>query len=683
MAGFSERLAFILDLDPSNAVAGMKRVGDAADRELGKADDKLNRLGGRMQAFGAGAVVAAGVVGRALFGFAEAYEEAEAESRKLNQAMETNASFAAEGRESFDELAASLQDLTGVDGDAVTGMLGFLGTLGRTADEAQRAAPLIVDLATRFGLELEPAARLVNNAMEGNASRLERLIGPLREGESATDALARTVGGFAEGEAQTLQGQLEILKANLGDVAEGIGGGVVGAVNKMIGPLKSGAEWFTRLDEGTQNTIGSFAAYGTAALGVVGATSFVIGSVLKMVDNFKAAAEAVKNFRGGLVQLGTMGAIVGGLTAAAVGLDRLEDSLISARISMEDLSRASDAELVRSIDMGVAALANFGQTADDFYAHLAENGIGTLERYREALAAAGRSTEDIDAAIQAERVAQENLNTTTEAGTAALDGIEGATGEATDATAENTAAIEANQRAIEERSRALESARGNELSLAEAMIETANELDAYNSVMADGEATDRERTQAAIDLEQQFYAEAEAAGKSAADQAIASGNAAGAQQASTQAQIEALQRLLANLDENSPLREGINGHIMALRNIPTSITTQVLVNTNYGQGTTPLQSSGGGRIPVMDSGGVIPGPRGAAVPMIGHAGEVVLNEAQQANVAAGLSGGFVFAPQITLNGSATHADGELLIEAMRTYVQRSGSSELRQLLGVS
>lgn len=440
VGGFSERLAFLLELDPSNAVAGMRRVGTAAEKELGKADDRINRLGGRMQAFGAGAVVAAGVAGRALFGLAEAFEEAEAESRKLDQAMATNASFAEEGRDSFDELADSLQDLTGADGDAITGMLGFLGTLGRTADEAQRAAPLIVDLATRFGLELEPAARLVNNALEGNTSRLERLIGPIGDAEGAMGALDRTVGGFAERNAQTLSGQLEILKQNLGDVAEGIGGGVVKAVNDMIGPLQSGAEWFTRLDEGTQATIGSFAAYGTAAVGVLGASSFVIGSVMKMVANFKAAAEAVTKFKGAIVGLGTFGAIVGVLTAAAVGLDKLEDSMISARVTMADLARAGDEELVRTMDGIVAALMNFGMSAEDIFGEMAGNNIGILVRYRDALDATGRSTEDVDAAIRAEAAAQEQANATTEAGADALGELGVATDDAGEA-AEGTSLI--------------------------------------------------------------------------------------------------------------------------------------------------------------------------------------------------------------------------------------------------
>jgi hypothetical protein len=576
VGGFSERLAFLLELDPTNAVAGMRRVGEAADRELGKTDDRLNRLGGRMQAFGAGAVVAAGVAGRALFGFAQAFEEAEAESRKLDLALANAPQLAGATRDAFEDLADQLQDTTTAEGDAVIGLEGMLGTLGRTQDQILELTPLIVDLATRYGLSFEQAGRLVNNAVEGNTTRLERLIGQMGEGETVTEALRRSVGGFAEGEAKTLQGQLEILKNNLGDVAEGIGGGVVGAINNMIGPLKSGAEWFTRLDAGTQNTIGTFATYGTAAVGVVGATSFVIGSVLKMVDNFKQAKDALERFSGALTQLGAIGGIVALGTAGAAALDRLEDSLISARISMEDLSRASDEELVRSIDMGVSALTNFGQSADDLYASLAQNGIGTLERYRDALEAAGRPTEAITAAIEAEAVAQANATATRDAGTEAIEGADAATDGLTGATDENTAATERNTAATVTAAEAQQARLTATLAQFDADLRYAESQRATADAIQDATtATDDAAT--ASDEVAAAYDNAAGAALAQADAAVdaankQAGGALTAQQAA-QIQIAELGRVRDTLAPGSPLRVYLDGYISQLERTNRTFTS--------------------------------------------------------------------------------------------------------------
>lgn len=312
---FKDRIAVLLEYEGVNKfVSDSQRMGNAGDQNIGKVDDRLNKLGGGMQTAGVGMMAFAGVAVGALGSFARASEGAQAEGRKLDQAIESNSSFAAAGRGPFDDLAASLQNLTGVDGDAVVGMMGFAGTLGLTAEETLKLTPLVVDLAQRYGLDLDAAMRLVNNAAEGNASRLERLIGPMRENEEVAAALARTVGGFAEREAKSFSGQLEILKQNLGDVAEGIGGGVIEAVNNMLGPVQSGVEWFTKLDESTQSQIGSFATYTTVAVGAAGAASFVIGSLIKMRDNFSQARAAVSSFldaRGGLAGVGKWAAAAG------------------------------------------------------------------------------------------------------------------------------------------------------------------------------------------------------------------------------------------------------------------------------------------------------------------------------------------------------------------------------------
>lgn len=604
VGGFGERLAFILELDPSNAVAGMRRVGDAAEKELGKTDDRLNKLGGRMQTFGAGAVAFAGVAAAALGGLASAYEEAEVESRKLDQAMSTNSSFAAEGRDSFDDLAASLQDLTGVDGDAVTGMLGFLGTLGRTADEAQRAAPLIVDLAKRFGLELEPAARLVNNAIEGNTSRLERLIGPIGEAEGALGALQRTVGGFAEREAQTFSGQLEILKQNLGDVAEGIGGGVVSAVNDLIGPVKALADRFTELDPATQNMVGKLAAFGTVGVGLVGTASFVGGSILKLRDNFSAMSTAMglsTSAAGSLTTgLGAAGIAAAALVAVYVAVDGIRDK---AAAMGDEVETNADASIRAADSFAVfkARLGDVGAEIERLHGTLTGSqapwDIDKREQIRQMIS----SLEDVQGAYAGvDDTVRYLVNTTgmsTEAAyqqaigaindAAAHDELTAAVGDAAAAQiegAEALAGVNARLEANRDRNREVadtqREATDAVLAAGDVRLQYLDAVDATTTALQTANTTQDDAT-TAVDETAAALNDAEAAAlrQVGAAQAAAGaywGGALTAQQ-SVDVQIQELQRIIDTLAEGSPLRARLQGYIDQLRTVPTGVNTHFSV----------------------------------------------------------------------------------------------------------
>lgn len=659
VGGFSERLAFILEMDPSNAVAGMRRVGDAAERELGKTDDRLTKLGGSMQRFGAGAVAFTGVAAAALGGLASAYEEAEAESRKLDQAMSTNSSFAAEGRDSFDELAASLQDLTGVDGDAVTGMLGFLGTLGRTADEAQRAAPLIVDLAKRYGLELEPAARLVNNALEGNGARLERLIGPIGDAEGALGALQRTVGGFAEREAQTFSGQLEILKQNLGDVAEGIGGGVVSAVNDLIGPVKALADRFTELDPATQNMVGKLAAFGTVGAGLIGTVSFIGGSVLKLRDNFKSMSDAaglsttaVGNLKTGLAVAGIAAAglataialvqrasdqadeLAGGLSetveasirgASTFGefqtrMEGLTGAISDLDSEMDGLAAPWDLDYVYQIEQGRDALLELQQRyagVDETVRYLVNTtGMSTEAAYQQAIGARD------DAAAHEELVAV--------VGEAAAAQIE-----EEQALADVNAQLEANRQRNQEAADAQRALVDAVLASFNANLALKDAVGATTTAIETATATTDDAT-TAIDETAAAWDNAEGAAyrQVAAAMAAAEQNKGAALTAQESAfiQLIEIQKVVDALAPGSPLRSRLQAYIDQLRQ--TTGTFIANLQTNY----TGVHMQPGQRQSFAD-GGVIQGPAGAPVNVDAHAGEIVLNAAQQGNVAENLVGG--------------------------------------------
>jgi hypothetical protein len=334
--GASERLAFILSLDANGAVREFKRVGDTAEKELGRADNRLDRMGSRMQSAGAGAMAFAGIAGVALAGFARAADEAEHQHRRLDNTMANAPQLANASRAALDDLADTLQDTTTAEGDAVTGLIALEGQFGLTQSQIERLTPLIVDLSSKMGVDLETAGRAVLRSTDGTSTALRRMGIDVADTNNKADAFAATVtalsdsvGGFAEAEAKSFSGQLTILKNNLGDVAEGLGTGVIGAVNHAMGPLTSLADKFAEMDPKTQSAIGSALTYGTALVGVAGAASFTVGSVMRMGDTWKRAGDALNlsaNATASLKSgLGALGIAAAGLGAVVIGIQAIND----------------------------------------------------------------------------------------------------------------------------------------------------------------------------------------------------------------------------------------------------------------------------------------------------------------------------------------------------------------------
>lgn len=583
-SGGAERLAFVLDLNANGAIQGFRRVGDAAEREIGKADDRLDKLGSRMQAVGAGAVAFAGVAGRGMASLVSAFEEAEAESRKLEQGLESNADAAEGGREAYDELAASLQDLTGADGDALVGLQGFLATAGRTREEILELTPLVNDLASRFGLDLTAAGRLVNNAMEGQSSRLERLIGQMREGESVADALARTVGGFAEREAQSLSGQLEILKQNLGDVAEGLGAGVAGAVNDVVGPLGNLANNLSETNPQALETAGRIGAIGTAAIGTAGAASFLIGTGLRMRDNLAAIGLSGRTAAAGLgaaTAAATAFALVQQANSRAEGMaqtfrndvaaaveasttyDQFRERVDAVGVAYEDLSSDLagsqapwDADKRGEIRAGMDALAGYSTETsrlnDEIVALAAAEGISLDQATRRILATESETRErsELVDAIGEEAVAEQESTDAKTAMAAALDRA--------------TRAADRNRQAEENRLEALRQSLPVELQFASATSARERAEQRYREAMADGEATALDREEASTSLLQAYVAEADAAAAAAENTATAQGRANTAVQEGVEAQTRLLQELADQFGEGSPVRTALLEHIWYL-----------------------------------------------------------------------------------------------------------------------
>lgn len=337
----TDRLALIITADGAGAIKEFNKVGAAAEKELGKAEDRTKRVGSQMQSTGVAMIGAGALIVGAMVETAKASEEANVQHLKLDNTLKNSPQLAGANKQAFLDQATAMQKLVVVDDEAVIGVQALLGQFGLTQTQITEMTPLVVDLSRKMGIDLDTAAKMVGKSVDGSAGALKKAGITVDETAFKTDhygatmaALSQKVGGYAQAEGQTFAGQLEITKNRLHDVVEGVGVGAVDAFNKILGPVQSLSDRFTELDAGTQSTIGSVAAFAGTGLIAAGAASTVIGSLIKMKANFSAAADAARSAGS---SLGTVGGALRGLSfaAAAAGVvvltKRLQDNADESR----------------------------------------------------------------------------------------------------------------------------------------------------------------------------------------------------------------------------------------------------------------------------------------------------------------------------------------------------------------
>lgn len=214
------------------------RFGDAFGRGILDLSPALAIAGGATAAFAVGIGLAAN----------EALQ-AEKENAKLTQSLLNNASAATIGYEQYQKLAASIQDLTGVEDEQVLAAASTLTQFQLTGEQIEEILPLVADYAARTGQDMPSAAQNLGRALLGNTRALKAVgINYTATGDRATDfanimdALEEKVGGFAENQAQLLDGQLRKLKSNFGDIGESIGGFFLPGLTKAAEAMNFGAD---------------------------------------------------------------------------------------------------------------------------------------------------------------------------------------------------------------------------------------------------------------------------------------------------------------------------------------------------------------------------------------------------------------------------------------------------------
>lgn len=666
VGGLSERLAFILELDADGALSGFRRVGDTAERELGKADNRLDRLGGRMQVAGAGALAFAGVAGRALFSFAEQSEDANLAQLKLQNSLSNNPRLAGENAAAFTDLAQAIQGKTAADGDAIVAGMAMLGTFAVTGDQMRELTPLVVDYARKFGTDLVTANASVGKALDGSVGALKRNGVSIDETlfktdrfRAVTEALASQVGGFAESEGATLSGRLQRLKNEFGDLAEGVGAGAVDAFEIMIGPVTALSDKLGELDPGIQATAGRIATYGTVAVGAVGATSFLAGSVVRARDNFKAFSEMSSTLSGRVGSLPVafagaaagIGVAAGLLTiytqkqrAAADAARELADAAKSTGKTIEEVAIEKLAKQLGESDKVARAMEATGVSFDELGQHMRES-KADFEAWNDSMmkadvqvGASGRQYSELSGRVGAARKTMEAAQDVADRTAAAQRGLAVSSGDAAsgaDGLADSTQNVTDR---LKKQKDALDAVLDATLAQFDSNLGYRKSIDAVEGALqelADTERVAGRNSEAYRDVllstEGALTSQADAAVKLADDQAKANGKTL---DAADKAKIwrEELGRLADGLAPGSPLRVQLQGYVDQLAKVPTSITTSLKGDfALFGSRRVPVRAAGGDIPP----GGVIVGESGPEIVERDAGGGLKVTDAQRTRTAGG------------------------------------------------
>lgn len=173
-----------------------------------------------------GAIVGAGgAVVDYMRGAVASAMEAEKAQRDLATSLRQHGGAVDELLPRLNDQASAIQAMTGISGDNVTALQAQLAALGVLPENIEAATTAAIGWSRTTGKDMSSAAVDVTKALNGKYSALAKLGIKVEDSAAALNIMAQGM-VLAATEGQSLEGQLNILTENWGDLEEAIGGAV-------------------------------------------------------------------------------------------------------------------------------------------------------------------------------------------------------------------------------------------------------------------------------------------------------------------------------------------------------------------------------------------------------------------------------------------------------------------------
>jgi hypothetical protein len=299
-------------------------------KELSQAETSTQKAGLVLKKAMLPATAAIAGLGAAMFDAAKGAMADEAAAKELARSLKATT-------KATDAIVASTEDwiteqgkLLGVTDDQLRPALSKLARATGSVEKAQRLANQAMDISVATGKPLETVVAALEKAYGGNMTALQRLAPEYRdlikEGASFEEVmaeLAKTTGGAAAEAANTAEGRFRILKLQLDETKEAIGGSLIPVIEEGLPVLERFADWAQDNPETFKNialAIGSITAATVALNAAMAVNPYVAAAagIAAMALAFERLyTEAQKINKIGGIALRILGLVHGG--AAGVG----------------------------------------------------------------------------------------------------------------------------------------------------------------------------------------------------------------------------------------------------------------------------------------------------------------------------------------------------------------------------
>lgn len=342
MASIVERLQLVITADGKQAVGELTKFGVAADQQVGKLDDRLQRTGARMAGFGATTMAASAVAGVGLYKLANA---ASAVSEQLSATGVVFGKSLVPGLERYASTAAATAGISKALALQVSNNFGTMGkAAGLTGEDlsgfSTQLTQLGGDLASFKDTTVDEALAAIQSGLQGESEPLRRygvflddatlktraMTLGIYDGNGALTTQQRILAAQAEIMAQSSDAQGDFVRtsdslanrqralaAEFENTKAAVGEGLVPIFETLLGVAGSVTGKFQELSPEAQRTVGSVAGIGVAGTAAAGGLAFVVGHGLKAVDTFKDLSGRLRDAEGNLTRVGKAAKLAGGI----------------------------------------------------------------------------------------------------------------------------------------------------------------------------------------------------------------------------------------------------------------------------------------------------------------------------------------------------------------------------------